>query len=149
MNKRFTPLIVFCLFLSSLLLASCSDSNSTVPTVTLDTENCTYSGPKTVPADFTVDWVINDDTVHDYAYVIFTLDEGATREDFEKWLRISPMPPDWINIISREGETAGNTTHTKNHNLTANAAYKYEPLYIVCFIGDKRFLVAGPLKVKK
>ena len=149
MNKRFTLLIVVCLFLSSLLLASCNGSNSTVPTITLDSEKCTYSGPKTVPADLTIDWVINDDTVHAYAYVIVTLVEGKTREDLERWLSINSSEPDWVNIISRELETAGNTTHTKVHNMKANAAYKGEPIYIVCFIGDKQFLAAGPLKVKK
>lgn len=151
MNKRLTLLIVVCLFLSSLLLASCSDSNSKVPTVTLDLEKCTYSGPKTVPADLTIDWVINDDTIHAYLYMIVTLDENKTKADLEDALKGNfwDNTPGWIRFISRDLTTAGNTTLTKVHYLTANAEYKGEPIYILCFTDDKQFLAAGPLKVKK
>lgn len=149
MNKRFTPLIV-CLLLSSLLLTSCNDSTSTVPTLTLDLESCTYSGPKTVPANFSIEWTINDDTAKNYAYVLVTLDKDKTQADLEEYLTVeSDNPPTWLTIISRDIAASGNFTETKVHNLTANAAYKGEPIYIICFIGDKSFVAAGPLKVKK
>lgn len=149
MNKRFTLLIVVCLFLSSILLASCNGSTSAVPTVTLDSEKCTYSGPKTVPADLTIDWIINDNTVLDYAYVIVTLDKNKSRADLKESLRMSTNPPGWLTILSRDFGTSGNTTQTKVHTLSANASYNGEPIYIVCFIGEKAFVVAGPLKVKE
>jgi hypothetical protein len=139
---------VLCLFVSliiaALFITSCSSTTS--PTLTFTSENCTYSGPKTIQKDATLTWVIEDDSHEDYAYVVMTLEKGKSIDDVTTWH--SGEQPSWASILYWEQTDSGNQTKSKQFNLGANAAYKGDPLYIVCFFGEYKIGQVGPIKVK-
>jgi hypothetical protein len=149
MNKRFFASLAICVILSSLLLCSCNSTASQTPTLTFDAGKCTYTGPKTVPATFTLNWVINDEDHPGYVYAILTLLEGKTVDDLVGWS--STEKPSWVNRISWNMEPLGGN-YAKEHNLYENALYKGEPIYIICYYdGDnlgKNIGAVGPIKVK-
>lgn len=144
MNKKSVSLIVVSLIIAALFIASCS--SSTPPTLTFESNGCTYSGPKTIEKDATLTWVINDDSQDDYAYVVMFLEKGKSIDDVVSWH--SGNQPSWATILYWEQADFGNQTKTKQFNLGANAAYKGEPIYLVCFFGEAKVGQAGPIKVK-
>lgn len=144
MNKKNISLIVASLVVATLFITSCTSTSA--PTLTFTSDDCSYSGPKTIQKDATINWVINDDSHEEYAYFVLTLEEGKSIDDLTSWH--SSEQPGWTRILYWEQAIAGNQTKTKQMNLGANAAYQGEPLYFVCFFGDNKFGQAGPIKVK-
>jgi len=134
------------IIVSLLLMTACSSGKVVPPTLTLDQAGCSYSGPKKLPAKFSLHWVIVDDQVHDYVYILLTLEKGKTQADLESWLSVTFDHPGWANIIAFDFSSEGGQTIVKDYDLTSNASYKGEPLYIVCTVGDQYF-ITGPVKV--
>lgn len=144
MKKKSFVLLIASLVIATIFIASCASTSP--PTLTFTSEDCSYSGPRTIEKDATINWVINDNSHEEYAFVMLTFEEGKSIDDLTSWH--SGEQPSWVRVLYWEQTDSGNQTKTKQLNLGANAAYKGEPLYIACFFGDVKFGQAGPIKVK-
>jgi hypothetical protein len=146
MKKKSGNLIIISIFLSSLLLASCSSVFNIPPTITLTPEGCKYSGPKSISADITVTLSVKDDSHESYGYVIGILTSGKTKADLADW-KLSDPPP-WFKPIGYHRTEEGNSTSTNNYLLRANAANQVDEVFFVCFVNDLQVGQAGPIKIK-
>lgn len=88
-----------------------------------------------------------DDSHESYAYVMGTLASGKKINDMVDWK--SSDPPSWFTILHLDKIIEGNSTTAQDYNLTQNAAYQFEPVYIFCFLDDIKVGQVGPIKVKK
>ena len=149
MKKSNVNLVLVCVFLFSLLLASCSSASDTPPTITFTKEGCEYSGPKSVSPAVTVTLSIKDDTYDKYGYVVGILTSGKTIDDMAEWK--STDSPSWYSHLG-SADNVGNSTSEKNFLLNANATYEVKEVIFVCFVqdGDNTMKVGqvGPIKVK-
>ncbi len=124
-----------------------SPTVDSLPTLVFENNQCNYSGPSSLPTDFTLTWKINDSGSSTYAYVVLTLREGKTLQDLQDSLSLSSDQPEFTNLISRDYSNLGNLILKKEHNLAANGLYHGEPIYIVCFF-DNETEAIGPIMIK-
>ena len=150
MNTQATPCskllnLIIGLVLVLPLLVACGSSkpNSvTTPTISIDGDKCTYTGPQSIPTGkVTIDWVVNNKDHDKYGLVIVTLNEGKTFEDIDKWP--SSDPPPWITIVGI-AEAAPNSRQQVTAQITEG------PIYFVCFYSppDTKFDTSGPVAVE-
>jgi inosine-uridine nucleoside N-ribohydrolase len=127
------------------LLYACKSSKSTPtpsgPTVIFDADQCTYTGPASIPAGkFTFDWIVKDKKRDQYGLVAATLKPGKTFEDLEAWPTTDP--PSWLNIIGLT-EAGPKSQQSVTYQITDG------PVYFVCFYTppDTKFGVIRPITV--
>lgn len=136
-----------------LLLSACGQSPSVPPEVTLtfSGDACTYSGPKSLPAKFDINIVVEGQGKTKYGFVVVTLKEGKTIEDLQAWP--STDPPGWLkNILIDTGPVFVESGSMKqNVDLWVNAAYTGNPIYFACLAdGPERKIGAlGPIEITK
>lgn len=148
MKNRMIGLLIICLTLSATVLSACSASAGKTPTIIFETDNCTYDGPKTVPSTFTMTSAVKEYRENEwFIYVIVTLDEGKTIKDLEA-LPADAGQPAWTKLISRDLSDPDHQELIKEHNLSINALYHGEPIYVVCFNNGSNIGAAGPIQVK-
>ena len=135
------PLLIF-----SMLITGCRSTSST-PMVTINGDQCSYEGPKQIPAKVTFTLKIeNPKPTTGLGFGIVTLAEGKTLEDL-KTLTTVEVLPEWITRIDRFGSTEAGTW-TQDFDWASNGAYYGEPLYIVCVNRPTVLAVFGPIEVK-
>lgn len=149
MNGRLFWIRCIGLIAAAALLAACGSAPSS-PTVTVSEEGCTYSGPKQLPTSFTMTWAVKDSKPGaDYNLAVVTLGDGKTGGDLEPFMDDADADiPEWLNVIRYSSML--NETQTQDLDLTANAAYHGEPIYIVCIHHSRGPIdFVGPLEVKQ
>jgi hypothetical protein len=147
MKTKILRLLVLSLILSSLLLISCENTTNSTPTITISADSCSYSGPKTVGQKFNLTVTNTGDTYDSYGYIIGTMDKSKNIDDLAAWTS-SDQPP-WFTIQKSDEFPAAKITHYDiPYDLSDNASYRREPIYIVCFISGEKVGQAGPIKVK-
>jgi len=146
-NRTLAILISFAF--SLFLLASCGGKDSSSPTLTFQENSCSYSGPSTIAAEFTLAWNIVDSNHDGYIYEIVTLDEDKSVQELSTIPAEEP-PPSWVHKINY-GVELNTGQYTKTIDLTSNAAFREGPIYIVCFYADKDMAIGavGPLSINK
>ncbi len=148
-KKRLLVLVSHVLLISSvLILSSCTGKTSNLLTLTFTPQGCLVETKHILDPEFSVDWVIQDDATQEYVYVLLTLDDGRNRDDLEAWLHKSTEHPTWATILGYNITNEGGKTISQKHDLSANAFFDGNPLYIICSIGDRLF-VEGPIKMSK
>jgi hypothetical protein len=140
-----------------LLLIACGQApsqSSNEATLTFSGDTCTYSGPKSLPAKFDINVVVEGQTDTVYGYVIVTLQEGKGIEDLQAWP--STDPPEWLkDQLNDSGPAFGGSFGLgpvkQNVDLGVNAAYAGEPFYFVCFADApaRKIGAAGPIEITK
>jgi hypothetical protein len=105
--------------------------------------------PKRVPARLSITWDVTDGTPSaDYSFILTTLAEGKTVADLDGLIGAGAVrPPSWLTFTRYSQLTAQTTTET--FDLSANAAYHGEPIYVLCLSHQVTFAVVGPIKVKE
>ena len=144
--KTHNLLVSYVLLIFSMLIAGCR-STSSMPTVTINGDQCSYEGPEKIPARVTFTLKIeNPKPTTGLGFGIVTLAKGKTLEDL-KTLTTVEVLPEWITRIGRFGTTeAGTWTH--DFDWASNGAYHGEPIYIVCVNRPAVLAVFGPIEVK-
>jgi hypothetical protein len=135
-----------CLVLILILNAACT-ARPIEPTVTFSGNQCAYAGPDRVPMRFTIRWTVENPIPLGSILQLVTLDPGKMLQDLEA-LPAEHVPPDWVHKLSYDfAFSPGSRSY--DVNLSWNADYGGEPIYIVCFHGDKEVPLGaiGPLKV--
>jgi inosine-uridine nucleoside N-ribohydrolase len=138
--------ILFGVMVVAFLLYACKTSKSTPtpsgPTVIFDGDQCTYTGPASIPAGkFTFDWIVKDNKHDQYGLVAATLKPGKTFEDLDAWP--ASDPPAWLTII-RLTEAGPKSQQSVTYQITEG------PVYFVCFYTppDTKFDVIRPIAVE-
>jgi hypothetical protein len=135
------------LIAAAALLAACAPVPSN-PTVTASANDCTYSGPKSLPSTFTITWAVKHTAPSmDYMFIISTLAEGKSTADFKPYIGSEAEAPDWIHFVRYTGMV--NETQTQSFDLTANAEYHGEPIYVICTARTIPVGIVGPIEVKE
>jgi hypothetical protein len=135
-------------FAAAMVLAACGASTST-PTVKASGNNCTYEGPRQVPAKMTLTWDVTDSPPSmDYSFVVVPLPEGKTEADLRPLIGVeSPELPSWFSTV--KVSLLVHETTTEDLDLTVNGAYHGEPPYVYCLSHDVAYAVVGPIEVKE
>jgi|GEM_PF-2586028 len=128
------------------------------PTVTLTVKftekDCTYDGPRSIPyGKFTVKWIVDDAKHNKTALVLLTLASGKTLAD----LQACPCSEksDWINGLWLDEENAFGAelktarSYVHEYDLTGQANYHGEPLYMFCGNEEGKTSSLGPIEVTK
>ncbi len=136
------------LIVTAALLAACAAAPAN-PTVTAGGNACTYSGPKRLPSTFTITWAVKETKPSmDYMFIVATLGEGKTGADLAPFMGDAEADaPDWMDVI-RYGQMV-NETQTQTVDLTIDAAYHGEPIYIICTAHRVPIGFVGPLEVEE
>lgn len=126
-------------------LSACSPVE---PTITYAENNCTFEGPSKISMPFKINWVIEDSAVDGAILQLVTLDTDKTVQDLAVIPAADP-PPDWVHKLSYAIEF-GKGNYEESFDLSNNASYKGEPIYIVCFYADQENAIGavGPFEVK-
>ena len=130
------------------------------PTVTLTVKftekGCTYDGPQSISySKFTVQWIVDDPKHNKIALVILTLARGKTIDDLRACVCTDAEIVDWIQGLWLDQENAFGPeleeTHTYVHeyDLTSQAKYHGEPLYMFCGNEEGKTSSLGPIAVAK
>lgn len=147
MIKPILVILIAWVLISAMLLSSCAGGTEDILTLTFSPRSCSYEASKVLDPVLTIDWVIKDDTVQEYVYILLTLDEKKTKTDLQEWLADTTDHPSWATILSFDIAGEGGQTITRELDLSANASFDGDPVYIVCSIGEQLF-VEGPIKIK-
>lgn len=130
------------------LAIGCTSTSST-PTVTINGDQCSYEGPRTIPAKVTFTFKLETpipSTPQGFAFV--RLAEGKTLEDLKTVTTWDH--PEWVTELGHYGAIeAGTWTH--DFDWASNGLYHGEPIFVICGIGGTRrahFGAFGPLEVK-
>jgi hypothetical protein len=117
------------------------------PTLTLDENGCTYSGPVELSTTFTLTWHVADLGHSAYIYAIATLDQGKSIHDIAAMPAVDPAPL-WFHKISVDF-TPSPGVYTKVIDLSANSLFTGGPIYFACFFPDMDTAVGvdGPIDV--
>lgn len=148
MMTKPAPIIRLVLIILALLfLMSCAGKKGDELTLTFFPDGCSYEAAEVLDPLLTVNWVIEDDTVQEYVYLLLTLDKGKTKLDLQDWLTQSTDHPSWATILSWDTAGDGGKKTARQLDFSANASFDGTPVYIVCSIGDRLF-VEGPIRIK-
>ena len=144
--NRLSIRILGLLLILSMLIMGCSGTSSP-PTLTINGDQCSYEGPKNIPAKATFTLKLENpkpSTWHGFG--VLTLAEGKTLEDLKTATTVEDLP-EWITVIGRFGS---NETGTSTHEFDSvyYGAYHGEPIYILCVIDPAVIAAFGPIEVK-
>jgi hypothetical protein len=127
-------------------LSACSPVE---PSITYAENNCTYEGPSKISMPFNINWVIEDPANDGAILQLVSLDAGKTVKDLAAIPAADP-PPDWVHKLSYAIEF-GKGNYKASFDLSNNASYKGEPIYLACFYADQESAMgaAGPFEIKQ
>jgi hypothetical protein len=128
-------------------MAALGEGDLSEPTLTLDENGCTYSGPVELSTTFTLTWHVADLGHSAYIYTIGTLDQGKSIHDIASMPAVDPAPL-WFHKISVDF-TPSPGVYTKVIDLSANSLFTGGPIYFACFFPDMDTAVGvdGPIDV--
>jgi hypothetical protein len=149
MEKKTLLTRIIWLALPLLILMACGSKTPSEPILTFHGNECSYSGPATIPSMFTMTWVVEESEHTASIYAIVTLDQGKSVQDLAVIPAEDP-PPAWVHKVNYDLATSPGT-FTKSINLSENAAFQGGPIYIVCFHTDENTAMGavGPIEVKR
>ena len=78
--------------LMQVVMAALGEGNLSEPTLTLDENGCTYSGPVELSTTFTLTWDVADLGHSAYIYAIATLDQGKAIADIASMPAVDRSP---------------------------------------------------------
>jgi hypothetical protein len=143
--------ILAAIFVIAVLLLACAacTSQPSTPTITIDDDRCTYSGPDSIQADqFTFEWVMNGKQYEDYSISAIQVEEGHSVDDLVGLAEL----PSWISRLRYEIDKPGMETKEMTWDLTTNARFQPKPVYFLCAgrIKDKVTIlgVTSPVEVE-
>ena len=146
MHKPCTKFVVV-LSLFALILSGCQNTPKH-PTIQFSEQGCQYSGPDRISPQFTIIWKVEASVNYGAILEIFSIDSAYDREDLASMPAAHPLP-EWITKLSYDyAFEPGN--YSTSIDLTSNAAWNGEEIYIVCFssLEDEALDAFGPIKVK-
>ncbi len=147
MKKPASIIRLVLVFLASLPLLSCAGETGDELTLIFSPRGCSYEAAEVLDPLLTVNWIIEDNTVQEYVYLLLTLDKGKTKSDLQDWLAQSSDHPSWATILSWDTAGEGGQKTPRQLDFSANASFDGTPVYIVCSMGDQLF-VEGPVRIK-
>lgn len=145
MQKSLKALFIFLLPL--ILTASCRSVNSN-PYLYFDQNGCRYEGPSTLMPQFSMTWVIEDNTHDAFIYAVVQLKDNKTIKDLAVMPAEEP-PPDWVQKLGYALEFDP-CTSTQRFNLENIYRFDpHQPIYIVCFFTNEYNAIgaAGPIMI--
>ena len=147
MNQPFLKYVFFFILLT-LVLCGC-EIEPRQPTVTFTEQGCTYTGPERIPAQFTIMYIVEDAVTYGAILEVFSIDSSHDLSDLASMPASHPMP-EWVTRLAYDfAMEPGN--YSKNIDLTNNAAWDGEPVYLVCFSSEvaNALNAFGPLEVTR
>lgn len=98
---------------------------------------------------FNINWVIEDPVDEGAILQLVWLDSGKTVKDLAVIPAADP-PPDWVHKLSYAIEF-GKGNFKESFDLSNNASYKGESIYIACFYADRESAIGavGPFEIKQ
>lgn len=151
MNTKIRFVLSIALLIFPMLLTACAPAASdATPTVTVSGNTCTYSGPSQIPSQASFTWDIQDSgSPVNYQFLAVALSESQSVEDLRSLTSLpqtfSDIPAEFNHMFYVEVVVAGKST--KEVDFGTNAAFKGEPVYIVCGNDYNNIGVVGPFEV--
>lgn len=129
-------------------LLTCCQNTPSQPTITFSTQGCTYTGPDRISPQFTIAWEVEDSVDYGAILELFSIDGAHELDDLSSMPATHPLPG-WITKLSYD-YSLGPGSYSKSIDLTSNAAWKGDEIYIVCFssLQDTALNAFGPFQVR-
>ena len=142
-RNSYLPLLFLVLFLSGCTI------EPRQPTVTFTEQDCTYAGPERIPVQFTLMYTVDEAVTYGAIVEVFSIDASHELADLVSMPASHPIP-EWITKLAYDF-TLIPGTYSKSIDLSNNAAWNGEPIYLVCFSSEEAIALNafGPLEVRR